>query len=77
MYRSADLIVTNSQELMARIEDIASNEEKLKEANAELSHQMAQMVRESDEDKRQALQVWVVEQVDAATSLQWKHEHIP
>ena len=42
---------------MARIEEIAENEDKVKEANRELSHQMSEMVREYDDDKRQALEL--------------------
>lgn len=41
---------------MGRIEEIAESEERLKEANLELGHQMAEMVKEYDEDKRQALE---------------------
>ena len=43
------------QELNKRIEEIATSEEQTKQINRELSAQMAQMVREFDDDKQQAL----------------------
>ena len=43
------------EELTKRIEEIAASEEQLKQANRELSAQMAAMVREFDEDKKEAL----------------------
>lgn len=45
-----------TQELSKRIEEIASSEEQTKQANRELSVQMAEMIREFDEDKRAALE---------------------
>ena len=45
-----------NQELSSRIEEIALSEEKLKDLNQELRHQMIEMVKEFDEDKRQALE---------------------
>ena len=39
-----------------RLEEVAVNEERLTEMNRELQAQMSQMVREYDEDKRQAVE---------------------
>ena len=45
-----------AQELKKRLEEVASNEEKLTEINSELNQQIAQMVKDFDADKREALE---------------------
>ena len=47
------------QELNSRLDEVAESEEQVKCVNRELSGQMAEMVREFDEDKKQALQKYV------------------
>ena len=42
--------------MRVRIDELAANEERLNEINSELNQQMADMVREYDEDKQVALQ---------------------
>ena len=49
-----------SQELNNRLEEVAASEELVKSVNRELSGQMAEMVREFDEDKKQALEKYVL-----------------
>ena len=49
------LFVFLKQEVRSRLEETAANEEKVSELNRDLSSQMAQMITEFDEDKRQAL----------------------
>lgn len=44
------------KETKQRLEEVAANEEKLGEINNELHHQMAQLVKEFDEDKATALE---------------------
>ena len=39
-----------------RLEEVSSNEERVNEVNRELSSQMAELVKELDDDKRQALE---------------------
>lgn len=41
------------------MEEVAASEEQMKSINRELSGQMAEMVREYDEDKKQALEKFV------------------
>ena len=48
------------QKLNERIDEISASEEKLKELNLELNAQMAQMVSEFDEDKRQAVERYFI-----------------
>ncbi len=43
------------QETQLRLSEMGKNEERLNELNRELNRQMAQMIREFDDDKRQAL----------------------
>ena len=44
------------QELQNRLDEISKSEEKLTELNRELSKQISNMVKEYDQDKREALE---------------------
>ena len=44
------------QELQKRLEEVSKSEERLTELNRELSKQIADMVKEYDQDKREAVE---------------------
>ena len=44
------------QELQNRLDEISKSEEKLTELNRELSKQISNMVKEYDQDKREAIE---------------------
>lgn len=46
--------------MKTRLHETASNEEKVLELNQELRTQMSHMIQEYDEDKRQALEKYVI-----------------
>ena len=48
-----------SQDVRRHLEEVAASEAQVNELNRQLSTQMSEMVRDFDEDKRQALEKWV------------------
>ncbi|XP_062579081.1 centrosomal protein of 152 kDa-like, partial [Saccostrea cucullata] len=50
-----EVLSEDVEDLKKRLEEVASSEEKLSEINQQLTQQMSQMVREYDQDKREAL----------------------
>ncbi|KAK3095207.1 hypothetical protein FSP39_011518 [Pinctada imbricata] len=54
--REKQVLMEDTEELKKRLEEVASNEEKLSEINNELNQQISQMVKDYDADKREALE---------------------
>nr|XP_022305417.1 trichohyalin-like isoform X2 [Crassostrea virginica] len=54
--REKEVLTEDVEDLKKRLEEVASSEEKLSEINQQLTQQMSQMVREYDQDKREALE---------------------
>ncbi|XP_048749329.2 centrosomal protein of 152 kDa-like isoform X2 [Ostrea edulis] len=53
--REKEILSEDIEDLKKRLEEVAFSEEKLSEINQQLTQQMSQMVREYDQDKREAL----------------------